>query len=615
MKISVSLTLTAFVTVLCLFSACPEKTSQTETKAQVDLKKLPESTPTALLLEDLPETASAELLIKANSSKPNTGPQTTLAQLKKSSQIQYIQPEDLTERELLQVFPDEAARPVRMQIVQDKLYFLMCGQLRVMELSDLHQPQGVLRSMSLMPPRNKLPDGAPIREIVDLNLSEQRQLLFLLDKSNDIYSFDLNKQTWQFELKASNFTNQPDPHYIALESYADRLYLLDYARNQIWRKMPEVQFPTPYFSQDIPSWQLKKGGQNVTDAVDFYIDGEVYVLTRLGQIQIYSQGKPLNLKAVDLSIQTSPFANQKTHPPVFQSLRGDKHFLYALDAANTRIFQIPKKNPAQVRQLVFLAAYPEWGRMHDLQINDGKLWILAGNRLLSYPAQGTFTPEAPIKPIQIQAATVLAKSDLPDDKRLQGFISPVPGALLPDNAGIFPGARRIYRHGIHEGADFFDRFNPQQGGKYIRYGSDVVAIQAGVVKRADHGFQEMSPQLYQQVLAQCQTAHETSRKNEDKFRGRQIWIEHPGGVVSVYAHLSAVSPAIQVGIPIKQGEKLGSVGNSGTSGSIQGNRSNPHLHLEIWLHDIDDPVKGEYLGKWLSLAETRALWEQVFKEK
>jgi len=42
------------------------------------------------------------------------------------------------------------------------------------------------------------------------------------------------------------------------------------------------------------------------------------------------------------------------------------------------------------------------------------------------------------------------------------------------------------------------------------------------------------------------------------------------------------------------------VGNSGTSGSIHGNRSNPHLHLEIWLQDIDDPVKGEYLGKALN---------------
>ncbi len=35
-------------------------------------------------------------------------------------------------------------------------------------------------------------------------------------------------------------------------------------------------------------------------------------------------------------------------------------------------------------------------------------------------------------------------------------------------------------------------------------------------------------------------------------------------------------------------------------------------HLEIWRHDIDDPIKGEYLGKWLSLAETRELWESVF---
>ena len=602
--------LTICIFFVLLLTACLDK-KKADLKVQTSLKKEPTSAPSTLLLETRAEHTSTEPFINSHSPKHNAGHQTSLAQLKQSPQIHYIQPEDLTEHELLDIFPDEVARPVRMQIVQDKCYFLMRGQLRVFELSDLKQPTGSLRSMSLMPPRNKLPDGAPIREIVDLNLSEHMQKLYLLDKSNDIYAFDLRKQAWQFELKASNFTDQPDPHYIALETFSDRLYLLDYARNQVWRKTPTQALPTPYFSPDIPAWQLKKSGHNLTEAVDFHIDGDIFALTRQGQIQIYAQGKPLNLLAADLSQQPSPFANRKTLPPVFQSLRGDAKFLYALDAANARIFQITKKRPHPVRQIVFLAEHPEWGRMHDLLVHEGKLWILAGNRLLSYPAQGNFDPSAPVPKVQIQARAILAKSGLPEDPRLKDFISPVPGALLPDNAGIFPGARRIYRHGIHEGADFFDRFNPQQGGKYLRYGSSVVAIQAGTVKRADLNFQEMSPSRYQQVLAECQIAHETSRKNEDRFRGRQVWIEHPGGVISVYAHLSAIAPGLQVGSAIKQGQVLGQVGNSGTSGGIQGNRSNPHLHLEIWLHDIDDPVKGEYLGKWLSLTETRALWEQV----
>lgn len=76
--------------------------------------------------------------------------------------------------------------------------------------------------------------------------------------------------------------------------------------------------------------------------------------------------------------------------------------------------------------------------------------------------------------------------------------------------------------------------------------------------------------------------------------------------------MCSIPAHLQAGQEIEQGEVLGYVGNSGTSNGIAGNKGSPHLHLEIWLSQPDDPIHGEYLGKWLSLAETRTLWEAVF---
>lgn len=599
------------ILVLSTLSACPDSSKQSKFGHVTEGSAKPFSGDSIHLGDGGQASPSSEA-----SALPSVMPGNTamvaikLVQFKQNPQIHYLSSEQIQTLTLAPVRDNEVARPVRMAFDKGFLYVLMRGQLMAYAQSDLFKPQNKLQATNLMPTANHLPSGEPIRELVDLaSLNNQ---LVLLDKSNDVYQLDPGKKSWRMFFKSRNFTDQPDPHYIALESFGSRAYLLDYARNQIWRKTADPAPVNRYFQREVPSWQIKAGDPDLTEAIDFYIDGDIYVLTRQGQIQIYSNGKVKQLKTVDLTKLEAPYQNIPAEKPLFQSLRGDKDFLYALDAANTRVIQIAKKPPYAVKQWVFLSQDGEWGRMHDLQIHNGKLWLLAGNQVLMYPAKGNFDPKAQPVHSDDTAKTVLTKAGRQLDPRLKGLSEPVPGALFPDNAGILPGSRRVYRQGIHEGADFFDRFNPQQGGKYLRYGSSVVAIKDGTIKRIDHGFREMTPPVYQQVLAECQTTHHTSRVNEDKFRGRQVWIEHEGGVVSVYAHLSKVEPELKVGTIVTQGQKIGEVGNSGTSGSIQGNRNNPHLHLEIWLSGVDTE-QGEYLGKWLSLAETRELWESVFE--
>lgn len=55
--------------------------------------------------------------------------------------------------------------------------------------------------------------------------------------------------------------------------------------------------------------------------------------------------------------------------------------------------------------------------------------------------------------------------------------------------------------------------------------------------------------------------------------GNVIWIDHIHGLMSIYAHLSAID--------VRTGERVGTgdpIGASGASGSVTA----PHLHLEVW---------------------------------
>jgi murein DD-endopeptidase MepM/ murein hydrolase activator NlpD len=174
------------------------------------------------------------------------------------------------------------------------------------------------------------------------------------------------------------------------------------------------------------------------------------------------------------------------------------------------------------------------------------------------------------------------------DARLVGrFSLPLAGVSPPDDLDLLPGAPRDYRAGIHEGIDF-----PAPAG------TPVLAAAAGEVIRADASFLDWSREQQEIALFQAFGLGYTPAATLDRVRGRQVWIDHGGGVVTRYAHLSEVAD-IAVGQRVTAGAVIGAVGSSGYP------QGGPHLHFEVRVGD-------DYVGDGLGGDALRLLVSRLF---
>ena len=180
---------------------------------------------------------------------------------------------------------------------------------------------------------------------------------------------------------------------------------------------------------------------------------------------------------------------------------------------------------------------------------------------------------------------------------LTDFVLPIDGACLTEFPGHLPGAPRDYRNGIHEGFDFYGFASCSE----IDGNTAILAARAGSVIRADRIYEELSLDEYLAAEAEGFAGEEIL----DRFRGRQVWIDHGAGVVTRYAHMGAIAAGIEQGVEVRAGQVIGFVGESGTPESIFSPGTDLHLHFEI---RIDDG----YLGEGLAPEEARALYAGAF---
>lgn len=191
----------------------------------------------------------------------------------------------------------------------------------------------------------------------------------------------------------------------------------------------------------------------------------------------------------------------------------------------------------------------------------------------------------------------VAAQEEPSDPLL-GFTMPIAGACVSEYDGHWPAALRAYRNnGIHEGLDFYNA----TACVTIDAGTPVLAAKAGAIIRADRAYVDVTPDDW----ARFEAASFEGEAILDELRGRQVWIDHGDGIVTRYAHLSAIAAQIFEGVRVEAGAVIGFVGESGQRESYAAPGSDLHLHFEIRVGD-------GWLGQGLEPSAARALYQAAF---
>jgi murein DD-endopeptidase MepM/ murein hydrolase activator NlpD len=186
------------------------------------------------------------------------------------------------------------------------------------------------------------------------------------------------------------------------------------------------------------------------------------------------------------------------------------------------------------------------------------------------------------------------------------FLSnPLPGASISTRESHLPGARRAYRNGYHEGIDWYSGTS----GMTIDLNTPVVSVADGVVVRADRDYVEMTREERDADLLLSSQLPDTPTYILDRLRGRSVWVQYENGVMIRFVHLSRIEDGIEVGVPVKRGQTLGYVGNSGTSYAIDGDEwGGLHLHADLLIY-------GDLFWKYIDQpAQIRRVLENIFAD-
>jgi murein DD-endopeptidase MepM/ murein hydrolase activator NlpD len=218
-----------------------------------------------------------------------------------------------------------------------------------------------------------------------------------------------------------------------------------------------------------------------------------------------------------------------------------------------------------------------------------------------------FVVRTPIVPPTVVATpatptvTPNPSSETLDPRIPRPFTWPIAGACLPQAELLMPNAPRTYRNGVHEGLDFY----PGSSCAQVVFGTQVLAMYEGTVIRADLDYKDITAQQVQELAALTARQGFSDPVTLDIYRGRQVWIDHGGGVVTRYCHLSAIATGIRVGARVKAGDVLGGVGESGTPEFITAPGTEMHLHAEVRVGD-------SFLGAGMTPEAVRRVYGQLF---
>jgi len=469
---------------------------------------------------------------------------------------------------------DQQGKPVAPSAVvsqNGKFYFLGPKQLWSLEWTQPSPGQPKHAFLRACHPPETI-EKIPVQEFNNMISIAPRKSLVILSKAGDLFEYFTETGSWNQYRANLWLTGSPDPDYVDLAFNGKDIILIDPERNDIWVCPPNSKYLSPYFREVMP-WQVRRGDYYVGDGIGLAYDGLTYLLRKNGTITKFSGNSRANVHQLKM-----PY-----HAPGHARLRPSRLItapgapLFVVERENNRVLSIDKKT-GQTSQFVF-------SKGSDLRglapIKDGFV-VVNGDRLETRH----LNTQDPVS-TEIHPRTI--------DQRLDGIAVPVPGGCLPSHLGVFPGARRLYRYGIHAGVDFFNG-----AGNKVVMGTPARAAESGKIIRFDRNFSDMDAVTFNRVMSQCAREHNTSDHNEDLFRGCQVWIDHGNRMVTKYAHLNKINTGLKLNSFVGRGDIIGYIGVSGTGQNLPGKAKYPHL------------LDGHYVGYGLTPGETLGVYEDIF---
>ena len=464
---------------------------------------------------------------------------------------------------LWQFGEDALVHPIAIVTAQEMAYLIDGGRVLSIDLQD----PGSLAT--LLAPGQDV-EGVAVIEPLDLALTDN--FLFVLDRAGDVYKYNLADEIWRLDrydrpveessgeyfvaLAAAQSETQSEPGRALLETNYKFAQIYDSATSRIWR-LPELR------------------------GVDIdYFAGDAYVLQR----DLYDNSATVN-KYRDAGVISSFRPRIEIAEPL--QVIATEEGIYLLDQGGRRLLLFD----SQYGTLLRIMQLPQEQAASAVAIDQesGTLLLAGQDRLYLFGRpQQRISVTGDTQPVELQAhdPDLLAQLD--------EFVVPVGGSNITISDFQLPGAPRHYRLGVHRGIDF-----------YWQAGTKVVAAGDGVIIRADTDYADPSAADLAAWYAESSSSGFTPEDILDNYMGRQVWIEHEPGIVSRYAHLRSIEPGIEEGVSVSRGQPVGTVGNSGSPASLEGESADAHLHYELWLGDT-------YLGEYLRPSATRDWIEKIF---
>lgn len=454
--------------------------------------------------------------------------------------------------------------PLALEIIGQNIYILDSGRVQQLDQQTAAMPEVILA------PGDEV---AGVKVIEPLDLATDGRLLLVLDRAGDVYGYDPQTASWSVRRYDRPVGQTSSHYYLALTAQpglAEQYYLLEGSYHFALNQRPD----TPDFI-----WPLPENHQ-----IDITVNqNDVYVLSQ----------SPISPTAALVHYRDGARDNDFFPQVDFQRARqvqAANALVYVLDSGGQRLTAVDAETGA-----LHTTHHPpdstSWSAFLVDEAN-GRILLAARDRLYFFDTtenQAIIEGTGPYQSPQIHDPQVL--------ETLRGLLMPIGGSDIAVRENQMPGAPRHYRLGIHEGADF-----------YWHAGTPVRAVAAGTVIRATVDYQIPTQEMFAGWSAAVYALGYTSAEAHDFYRGMQVWLQHEGGLISRYVHLSAIDTMIREGVTVQAGQTIGAVGNTGSPVSLEGPDTDAHLHFELWLND-------HYLGQFLRPIETREWLAIVFNEQ